>query len=153
MHGLTWPKISKIIKIKQVRATFGLILNSRYVCNPEKGAAITFIFSYVNPYPLSPCPVIMKTVNLATMLRHGCSRVLNTFPRHNRVPEPISNLWFTCQKHRPVFFKKYKDTFSYLYRDPKTRTKLGGDSKIPTWPIFLFFKNTSPKFPSISKTI
>ena len=68
---------------------------------------------------------------LATMLRHGCSRVLNTFPRHNRVPEPISNLWFICQECRPIFqkLKKYKDIFPYLYRDPNTRIKLGGDSE------------------------
>ena len=91
---------------KRVRATFGLILNPRYVCNPEKGAAITFTFSYVNPYLLPLCPVIMKTANLATVLRHGCSRVLNTFPRHNRVPEPVSNLWFTCQKNIGPFSKQ-----------------------------------------------
>ena len=101
----------------------------------------------------------MKTADLATMLRHGCSRVLNTFPRHNRVPEPIPNLWFTCQEHRPTFsnWKKYKDIFSYLYRDPNTLTKLGGDSKKTYLAYFssLFqkIKLFSPLFSLVLKTI
>ena len=60
----------------------------------------------------------MKIANLATVLRHGCSRVLNTFPRHNRVPESISKSLVYLSKHRPTFLKlkKCKDAFSCLYR-------------------------------------
>ena len=107
----------------------------------------------------SLCPVIMKTTNSATMLRHGCSRVLNTFPRHNRVPEPISNLWFTCQKHRPIFQNKnIKIYFRIFIGILKPVQNQVATLKFHTWPILfkikvlpqinfpLFFKTTNKYF-------
>ena len=44
-------------------------------------------------------------------------------------PNPFRLSGLLVKKHGPIFKTKYKDIFPYLYRDPKTRIKLGGDSE------------------------
>ena len=149
MHGQAWPKLSKIQTLAQIQAQSYVWPNSQpeIRMQPQKGANITFSsFPRVNSiffYLL--CPVIMKIIKLAIVLCHRCSRVLNTFPWHNRVPEPISeSLVYFFSKTGPLFqnFQKYKDIFSYLYRDPNTCIIVRWWLWKHTWPIFFpFFKN------------
>ena len=72
-------------------------------------------------------------------------------------PNPFQISGLLVNNIGPLFQteKIYKDIFSYIYRDPNTRTKLGGDSEKFILGLYFFFKIKilSQNFPLFSKQI
>ena len=139
MHGQTWPKLLKKIIINKLELRLAWFSTRDTYATPKKGAVIIFIFSYVNPYLLSLCPVIMKTADSQPCFGMDARGCLIPSLDITESPNPFRNLWFTCQIIGP-FSKQNIKIFPYLYRDPKIRIKLGGDSEKSILGLF-FFKN------------
>ena len=122
----------------------------------QKGAVINFFSSFSQSlYKFTFFYLFMPRYHenhqkLATVLRHGCSTVLNTFHWHNRVPEPIfkSLVYFQKRAHFSKKSQKYKGIFPYLCRDPNTRLNIRWRLWKITWPFSLsFLKEIKIPFP------
>ena len=126
---------------KQVRATFGLILNLRYVCNLEKGAATTFIHIL-----LSLCPVIMKTANWQPCFVMNVQRCLTPSFDITESPNPFRISGLLVKNIGPFLNKKIKIYFRIFIGILKPVQKLGGDSEIP----YLAYSFSKQKYPQIN---